>query len=40
MVSDTANWAQIQEKAICISNCANTLGKGINPAILPPSMGK
>ena len=24
----------------CISHCTNTLGKGINPIILPPAMGK
>ena len=29
----------ISEK-ICISNSTNTLGKGMNPIILPPAMGK
>ena len=24
----------------CISHSANTLGKGMNPTILPPTMGK
>ena len=24
----------------CISHCTNTLGKGMNPIILPPAMGK
>ena len=24
----------------CISHSANTLGKGINPIILPPALGK
>ena len=24
----------------CISNSTNTLGKGMNPIILPPAMGK
>ena len=24
----------------CISHTANTLGKGMNPIILPPAMGK
>ena len=24
----------------CISHCTNTLGKGMNPIILPPVMGK
>ena len=25
---------------VCISYCANTFGKGVNPTILPPAMGK
>ena len=24
----------------CISHCTNSLGKGMNPIILPPAMGK
>ena len=24
----------------CISHCTNTFGKGMNPIILPPAMGK
>ena len=24
----------------CISHCTNILGKGMNPIILPPAMGK
>ena len=26
------------DKAVCISHSTNTLGKGMNPAILPPAM--
>ena len=33
---DTANQVQILDKAVCISYCANTLGKVINPIILAP----
>ena len=25
-------------KAICISHCTNTLGKGVNPAIIKPML--
>ena len=28
------------DEAVCISHSAYTLGKGINPTILPPAMGK
>ena len=31
---------QILDKVVWISNSANTLGKGINPTILPPTIGK
>ena len=31
---------QILAEAVCISNSANTLGKGMNPIILLPAMGK
>ena len=27
-------------EAVCISHSANSLGKGMNPSILPPAMGK
>ena len=37
---DTAIQVQILDKIDCISHCTNTLGKGINPIILPPAMGK
>ena len=37
---DMANWVQNLEEAVCISHCANTLEKGMNPTILPPAMGK
>ena len=28
------------DEADCISRSTNTLGKGMNPIILPPAMGK
>ena len=28
------------DKTDCISHSPNTLGKGMNPIILPPAMGK
>ena len=31
---------QILDETDCISNSTNTLGKGMNPIILPPAMGK
>ena len=31
---------QILDQANCISHSTNTLGKGMNPIILPPAMGK
>ena len=31
---------QILDGTDCISHSTNTLGKGINPIILPPAMGK
>ena len=31
---------QILDETDCISHSANTLGKGMNPIILPPAMGK
>ena len=31
---------QILDEIDCISHCTNTLGKGMNPIILPPAMGK
>ena len=37
---DTANRAQILDRAVCISLSANTLEKGMNPTILPPDIGK
>ena len=30
----------ILDKTVCISHGANTLGKGMNPIILPLAMGK
>ena len=37
---DTATRVQILDEADCISHSTNTLGKGMNPIILPPAMGK
>ena len=32
--------SSIPDLTDCISHCSNTLGKGMNPIILPPAMGK
>ncbi len=37
---NTATRVQIQDETDCISHSTNTLGKGMNPIILPPAMGK
>ena len=37
---DTAIRVQFLDKTDCISHSTNTLGKGMNPIILPPAMGK
>ena len=37
---DTATRVQILDEADYISHSTNTLGKGMNPIILPPAMGK
>ena len=37
---DIVTQVQILDKADCISNCTNTLGKGVNPTILSPTMDK
>ena len=37
---DTVTQVQILNKTDCISHSTNTLGKGMNPIILPPAMGK
>ena len=37
---DTATRVQILDETDCISHSTNTLGKRINPIILPPTMGK
>ena len=37
---DTATRVQIQDEADYISHSTYTLGKGMNPIILPPAMGK
>ena len=40
MFIDMATRVQILDETDCISHCTNTLGKGMNPIILPPAMGK
>ena len=37
---DMATRVQILDETDCISHSTNTFGKGINPIILPPCMGK
>ena len=37
---DTAAQVQILDEAVCILHSTNTLGKSMNPTILPPAMGK
>ena len=37
---DAVNRVQIQDETVSISQSANTLGKGMNPTILPPATGK
>ncbi len=36
MKMDTTTRVQILDEIDCISHCTNTLGKGMNPIILPP----
>ena len=40
VVGNSATRVQILDLTDCISHSANTLGKGMNPIILPPAMGK
>ena len=37
---DMVTQVQILDEADCISYSTNTLGKGMNPIILPPAIGK
>ena len=37
---EAATRVQFLDEAVCISYSTNTIGKGINPIILPPAMGK
>ena len=37
---DTATRVLILDETDCISHSTNTLGKGMNPIILPSAMGK
>ncbi len=39
-VMDTATRVQILDETDSISHSTNTLGKGMNPIILPPAMSK
>ena len=38
--NDTVIQVHIPDQASCVSHSTNTLGKGMNPIILPPAMGK
>ena len=40
MIIYTATRVQILDETDCISHSTNTLGKGMNPIILPSAMGK
>ena len=40
MEMDTATQVQNLDETDCISHSTNTLGKVMNPIILPPAMGK
>ena len=40
MEMNTATLVQILDDTDCISHSTNSLGKGMNPIILPPDMGK
>ena len=40
MVIDMATQVQIEDEAGWIPHSTNTLGKDMNPIILPPAMGK
>ena len=37
---DMATWFEIRDEATCISQSTKPLGKGMNPTILSPAMGK
>ena len=37
---DTVTQVQILDESDCISHSTNSLGKGMNPIILSPAMGK
>ena len=37
---DTVSRVQIFHESACISHSTNTFGKGINPTILAPAIGK
>ena len=35
-----STFVEVPDETDCISHCTNALGKGMNPIILPPAMGK
>ena len=37
---DAATWVQFMDEATCISHSGYNFGKGMNPIIFPPAMGK
>ena len=37
---DTVTRVQTLDETVCISHSADTFGKGMNPVILPPAIGK
>ena len=37
---ELANQVQTLDEAVCISLQTNGLGKGMNPSVLPPAIGK
>ena len=40
MEMELATSVQIVDKVACVSLYAHTLGKGMNPFLFPPAMGK
>ena len=40
LITDTATQVWILDEAVCIAYCTNTFGKGIDPTISPPAIGK
>ena len=40
IVAGNGHGDTILDETVCISHSTNTLGKGMNPIVLPPAMGK